>query len=430
MKSDKLMEKIMPVVDGMQKNIYVSSITNGMMGTMGVMMASAIFQLIYSFPITPWTNFLQSIGLYSLLTTVVNICNLTAIFMVFNIGRTLGEKKGVDGIQTGLASLLCFLIITPLEEVAGDFGSTIYINTSWLGAQGIFTAMIVALIAPTLYAFCINHNIVIKLPAAVPEFVSKNLSGIPSALATVVPFVAIRGIFEMTAWGSFTSFIYSMIQTPLSGLGNSLPAHLAAVAICCFLWWCGVHGTLVVLGAAMAVWSTATIQNLTAFNAGEPIPFLLSSVTFFLILQFTGGPGCLFGLYVNMAFFSKSERFKAQGKLSLVPGFFNIIEPTVFGVPVVLNPVLLVPFVGLPVVCYILYYVLASIGIIGVPAVNLTVMVLPGPIAGFLLGGGISLGIFMLAILALSVVVYYPFFKVLDNQALKEEQALAAQKSK
>lgn len=95
MKSDKLMEKIMPVVDGMQKNIYVSSITNGMMGTMGVMMASAIFQLIYSFPITPWTNFLQSIGLYSLLTTVVNICNLTAIFMVFNIGRTLDRKSVV-----------------------------------------------------------------------------------------------------------------------------------------------------------------------------------------------------------------------------------------------------------------------------------------------------------------------------------------------
>lgn len=425
MKSDKLMEKIMPAIEGMQQNIYVSSITNGMMGTMGVMMASAIFQLIYSFPITPWTNLLQNIGLYDLLTTVVNICNLTAIFMVFNIGRTLGEKKGVDGIQTGLAALLCFLIITPLDNIEGAN----YLNTSWLGAQGIFTAMIVALLAPSLYAFCINKNIVIKLPEAVPEFVSKNLSSIPSALVTVVPFVALRGIFGMTAWGSFTSFIYAMIQTPLSGLGNSLPAHLAAVAICCFLWWCGVHGTLVVLGAAMAVWSAATIENLTAFNAGDPIPFLLSSVTFFLILQFTGGPGCLFGLYVNMAFFSKSERFKAQGKLSLVPGFFNIIEPTVFGVPVVLNPILLVPFVGLPLLSYILYYICASIGIIGVPAVNLTVMVLPGPIAGFLLGGGISLGIFVLAILALSVVVYYPFFKVLDNQALKEEREIAAAKA-
>ena len=143
MKTDKLLEKIMPAVNVMQENIYIKSITTGMMGTMGVMMASAIFQLIYSFPVEPWTNLLQSIGLYGLLTTVVNICNMTAMFMVFNIGRNLGEMKGVDGTQTGIASLLCFLIITPLDSIEGAN----YLNTSWLGAQGIFTAMIVAMLA-------------------------------------------------------------------------------------------------------------------------------------------------------------------------------------------------------------------------------------------------------------------------------------------
>lgn len=145
-------EKLMPAVGKMQENIYVSAITAGMMNAMPVLMASAIFQLVYSFPIPAWTNFLQSIGLYGLLTTVVNVCNLTALFIVFGIGRALGDKKGVDGVQCGLAALLCFLIITPLDVM--ETGT--YINTGSLGAQGIFTAIIVALVAPSLYAFCIR----------------------------------------------------------------------------------------------------------------------------------------------------------------------------------------------------------------------------------------------------------------------------------
>ena len=146
-------EKLMPAVGKMQENIYVSSITGGMMNAMPVLMASAIFQLIYSFPIPAWTNFLQSIGLYGLLTTVVDVCNLTALFIVFGIGRTLGDKKGVDGVQCGLAALLCFLIITPLDVL--ETGT--YISTSSLGAQGIFTAIIVALVAPSLYALSLIH---------------------------------------------------------------------------------------------------------------------------------------------------------------------------------------------------------------------------------------------------------------------------------
>lgn len=416
-------EKLMPAVGKMQENIYVSAITAGMMNAMPVLMASAIFQLFYSFPIPAWTNFLQSIGLYGLLTTVVNVCNLTALFIVFGIGRALGDKKGVDGVQCGLSALLCFLIITPLDVL--ETGT--YISTSSLGAQGIFTAIIVALVAPSLYAFCIRKNIVIKMPAAVPEFVSKSFSGIPASLVTVVPFVAVRGLFSMTSWGSFTGFIYQVVQTPLTALGNSLPAHLIAIFVSCFLWWCGMHGTLVVFGACMAIWTAPMIENLNAYNAGLPIPYVLSLMSFFMIVQFLGGPGCLFGLYLNLAFATKSERYKATGKMCLVPGMFNIIEPVVYGLPIVMNPVLLVPFCGLPVVFYLAYYLLASAGIIGIPCVSLQVMCIPAPIAGFLLGGGVRLGIFCLICLAISCVVYYPFVKILDAQALKEEKATAAQ---
>lgn len=414
----------MPAVDKMQNNIFISSITEGMMNAMPVLMASAFIQLFYSIPIAPWTALLQNIGLYSLLTTVVDICNMSALFMVFGIGRALGDKKGINGVNAGLASLLCLLIVTPLTT---DANGAAAVSTSSFGAQGIFTAMIVALLSSSIYTFFVQKNIVLKFPDAVPPFVSKSFAGIPAALATVLPFVAIRGLFAMTPFGSMTTFIYAMIQAPLTSLGNSLPAHLIATFLCCLLWWLGVHGTLVIMSVGMAIWQAPAIANLTAYNAGEPLPFVLSFLTFFMIIQFMGGPGCMFGLYLNMAFVTKSERYKALGKLNLVPGLFNIIEPTVYGLPIVLNPILLIPFCGLPVLFYLAYYLLASAGIIGIPCVQLSIMVLPGPIAGFLLGGGISLGIFVLACLAISCVVYFPFVKILDAQALKEEAKLVEQ---
>ena len=419
-KMDRFINKILPAVNKFQSNTYVSSIMEGMMNSMPVLMAGAILQLIYSFPITAWTNFLTKTGLYSLLGTVVTICNMVALFMVFGIGRVLGNKKGIDGVTSGFAALLCFLIITPLT--VDEAGSTL-INTSWFSAQGIFTAIVVALTSASLYSFCVKKNIVIKLPEAVPDFVAKSFEGIPAALLTVIPFIAIRGLFNATSFGSFSQFIYSIVQAPLVGLGNSLPSHLLAMLIACFLWWLGIHGSLVVLSVYMVVLQSPMIENITAKAMGQPIPWVLSFLSFFLILQFMGGPGCLFGLYVDMALFSKSERYKAQSKLSLVPGLFNIIEPTVYGLPIVMNPILLLPFLGLPIIIYLAYYFLATAGIIGIPCVGLTIMVLPGPIAGFLLGGGISLGIFVLAALALSCLVYYPFIKILDAQALKQEKA-------
>lgn len=424
---DKVIAKVMPIANVMQNNLYISAITRGMMSTMPVLMAGAFFQLVYSLPIPAWTELMANLGVTGVLTSVVDLCNLSALFMVLAIANNLGGRLGVDSFLSAVISLLCFLVLTPIDSV--DLGSgrpSAVLQISFLGAQGIFTAMIVAVVATSVYAFFIKKDIKLNLPDSVPEFVSKSFEGIPASLLTIVPFVILRAAFGATAWGSFTGFIYNMLQAPLTSLGNTFPAHLVATLILCLLWWCGVHGTLVILGVLMAVMTEATLANVAAAGAGEPIPFMFSTITFFLVNQFMGGPGCLFGLYANLAFFTKSERYKAQGKISLIPGLFNIIEPTVFGLPVVLNPVLLFPFVCVPVIVYTAYYLLASAGIIGVPWVNLSAMVLPGPIAGFILGGGLGLGIFVLAAMAFSVVAYYPFVRALDRQALKDEAAAAA----
>ena len=150
-------------------------------------------------------------------------------------------------------------------------------------------------------------------------------------------------------------------------------------------------------------------------------------MSFFMIVQFLGGPGCLFGLYLNLAFTTKSERYKATGKMCLVPGMFNIVEPVVYGLPIVMNRFCWCRSAACRWCCIWLIICWPIAGIIGIPCVSLQVMCIPAPIAGFLLGGGVRLGLFCLACLAISCVVYYPFVKILDTQALKEEQANAAQ---
>lgn len=416
--------KLMPVVSKMQSNTYISAITQGMMGAMPILMGAAIFQLIYSLPITPWQNLLQNCGLYGLLTTVTSICNLTAIYMVLAIGKTLGEKIGLGGWHGAFTSVVCFFMITPLTTIQeeGAWSPTVLINTDFLGAQGIITAIIIALIAPTIFNFFLKKNWVINLPDSVPAFVADSFKSLPPSILTLLPFIVVRGLFSLTSYGDLTSFIYSVVQLPLTSVGNSFGGHLVIMIVCCLLWWCGVHGTLVIFPIINMLMQAPLLQNIEAVNSGNPAPYLLSIMTFFIILQFIGGPGCMFGLNADLAFFTKSQRYKAQGKLCLIPGFFNIIEPTVYGLPVVLNPILLIPFLAAPIIIYTLMYICLNIGLFATPVVNIGIMVMPGPIVGFLLGGGIGLGIFCIVACIISMVIYFPFVKVLDAQALKIEK--------
>lgn len=420
-------EKVQAGAVKIQSNKWMRAMAGSMASLMAILMTGAIVSLINGLPIGGWyTDFLTKTGIGPLLTAIVSICNLTAIFMALAMGFGLAKEHGENTFQGALLSLLCFFILTPIESIEG--GS--YLNTSWLGAQGIFSAMICAILATYISHVISKRGWKIKLPEVVPEFVAKPFEAMIPVFITVIPFIMLRAIFEASSFGCFHQFIYSMVATPLLSLGNSFPAHLLALFVACLLWWVGIHGTLVVFTVMMGILSVPALANLEAYNAGQPLPYLLSMMTLFVAIQFMGGPGCMFGLYVNMALFAKSERYKALGKVAVVPGMFNIIEPVVYGFPIVLNPIMAVPFIITPQVVYIVLYILMKMGIVGVPVIMLQVMTLPGPIAGFLLGGGISLGIFLLVACVLSIFIYMPFFKICDANALKEEKAIALETSK
>lgn len=421
-KNNNFLKKVSKIAGKFQNNLIVSSITQGMMSTMGVLMGSAIINIVINLPIEAWKTFLTNIGLMKPLSEVVQIANCVGIFMSFGIGKTIAEKMGVKNpVQAGVISLFSFLICTPLVAETTDYGVSYMMGLDLLGAQGVITAMLVGIIAGSLFTKMSNSKFIIKMPDSVPPFVSQSFEDLPSFLVTIIPFVIVRIIFGLTSFGCFTSFVNTILQIPLIAVGNSLIGHLVILVACSLLWWLGMHGTLIIYPALMVLTYAPLTENIAAVASGSPAPNLLSMMTLLMIIQAIGGPGCLFGLYIDMAFFTKSERYKAQGKLQLVPGLFNVIEPAVYGMPIVLNFMLLIPFVLLPVTVYLLLYLCLKIGLFTTPIALVSVF-LPGPVLGFLAGGGIGFGIFIISMCVLSCVVYYPFVKVLDRQALEEEK--------
>lgn len=427
----------MEVVDKIQNNKILKQLGNSMMALMPALMAGAIFSLLKGLPIGDWyTDFLTNTGLAALFETGVAVCQLMGLFVVFSLPYHIAKEEGEDGFVAGILGIISFLLVTPLSvEHITEAGEVITvanaIPTSWLGAQGMFSGIIIGFFVGYVFVFLMKKNLKIKLPEQVPEFVSKSFEGIIPGLLISVIFIAIRGLFSMTSYGSMHACIYGLIQTPLMNITGNLGAMLLIIFVAHILWWFGIHGTLCVISIAMVLYQPQAMINLEAYMAGQPIDpsatTILTYMFFFVFLQFLGGPGCLFGLTVDMALFSKSERYKAMGKLSVVPCFFNIIEPVIYGFPIVMNPVMLIPFILCPVLFATVGYFLMLSGIVGIPVVMLNVMTIPGPIAGFLLGGGVSLGIMMIIMVVLSVVIYFPFFKICDARAYKEEQEIAVQ---
>lgn len=433
MKLDKMQEKIVVVASKMQSNTAIQILSRSMTKLMPALMIGALCSLITGLPLGDgYTEFLAKTGLSTLLSDVNTIAQLMGLWCALSIGAGIAEVYGEDRMTAGVMGLMCFLICSPLSTtVTSSAGETIAVTgvlaTSNLGSIGMFAALITSAAGSSLYCWLMTKNIKIKLPDSVPEFVSKSFEGIVPGIITVLPFMVLRVIFANTSYGSLNSAIYAWVQAPLQGLGATLPAMLLVIFLTSLFWWFGLHGTLVMLSIVQLLYYPQMLENLNAFMAGTPLDpsgtVVLSYLFWFLFIQFFGGPGMLLGLDINMLLFAKSEKYKALGKLAIVPGFFNIIEPVVYGFPIVMNPTLFIPFCFGPVIYAVLGYFLMTAGIVGYPVANVAVMTIPAPIVGFLLGGGISLGIFVLVGIVYSVVIYMPFFKACDIMAQREEAA-------
>ena len=416
-KITNLFNKMNPWFDKLGANPYLQAVSGAMMATLGPLFIGSMSVLIVV--LMGMVPALAKLNKLTELLTKVNTMTLgalavyIAVLIAYHLVKKLDEDE--DPISASVISLLSFLIITPLGKMADD---SMGIPTNWLGAQGVFSALIVGLVSARLYLAIKHRGWTIKMPAGVPPMVTKTFEALIPTILIGLLFALVDLSFSLTSFGSMHQFVYSIIQEPLKGVGGSIAAMILLSLLQQVLWFFGIHGTNVIMPLVTPLWLAMDVENLNAVQAGLTPPNIVG-LAFFNIITWSGlGLGL-----VLLMLRAKSKQYRQVGKISVVPALFGITEPVIFGTPLVLNFDLAFPFITNNTIALILAYVLTKLGIV---AKFIGVQAIFGLPLGFhaAVEGSISIILLQLFIqLVLSPVLWYPWFKRLDLRTDREEQA-------
>ena len=404
-----------PIAHKVSSFKVVKGLMSGMMSTMPVTLGVALLSIIIGLPIQPLQAFLTSTGMSATISDVLVVTmNLGAIYMCASVSYAYGKVLENKGLTSTVAAIGVLLLLIPLGHA--EDGST-FIATSYLGSSGLFVALLVALIVPKALNFLMKH-MAIPMPDSVPQFVTDSLSPMFCAIVIFTTAALVKWGMGMTSFGDVFNLINSTIATPVMFLGSSPWAVVIYFTLCNLLFFFGIHPS-VLMGVYMPVIQACALANTEAFVAGQPLPYLS------FIIMFSVGSVDALGMELALLT-AKSERYKALSKIALVPALFNISEPIIFGTPIAMNPYMFIPYILLkPVAC-----IAAAVGLmLGLGnAFNPTIsmpFVVPLPISNFFTGG-IGLVAIVLAAILLVGLLFIPFVKMADKEALAEEAAAKA----
>ncbi|MDR2803461.1 MAG: PTS transporter subunit EIIC [Treponema sp.] len=428
---DFLNQKVVPYLLKIINTKTVQSFKNGMLYIMPLTIIGSIFLLLANFPWKPVVNLLTALKLIGPLNQVVGATfGIMALVAVAAIAFEYCKTENVaGGLNAGIIALACFLIVQE-SFVVTDSGTYIFdvIDKSWCGGKGIIAAILIGLITGRVYVFFIKKNIRIKLPDGVPEGIANSFNGLIPGLTmffgAVIVYMVFNNLWHITA----IEAIYVVIQMPLQGMTDSLPGAIMLALTVPFLWFFGVHGSSIA-GAVMGpILQANMLENQAILDSGIPLTVAngghIVTQQFMDQFQTVTGGGMTIGIVLFISFFAKSMQNKQLGKLTLIPAFFNINEPILFGIPVVLNPIMAVPFVMMPVISSIILYFCQYTGIVPLFGAIMVPWTTPPVISGFIVGG-VRVAILQTLILALSFFVYLPFIRKVDQMNLEVEKVSA-----
>lgn len=352
--------------------------------------------------------------------------SIATIFVTLGIGYYVCKLQNVEPLYGAAVSFVAFLLLTPFEAPIGDTGEMLgsVLAIDRLGAKGMFIGMFAAFIAAYIYSAIVNKNWTIKMPPSVPPAVSKSFSALIPACLTLTLFLALRIIFTFTPWQNAHDFVYQIIQAPLTSLGKGLIPTLVAIFSIQLLWFFGLHGQIIVNSVMDPIWNTLSLENLNAFQAGEAVS---NVVTKQFVETFTvglGGTGMTLIVVLSMLVFMKSKQLKEVGKLSAPAAIFNVNEPVIFGLPIVLNPIIVIPWILGPMLATGAAYFAMSSGLVPLTTGVAVPWTTPVLLSGFLATNSIQGALLQLVQMGIVFIVWLPFLKALDKQNYMEEKNL------
>lgn len=381
-----------------------------------------------------WANSFDKIAALTLIAYKCSMGILT-LYFAFVIGfeytKIYAEEDGLnlDPINGGLLSVFAFFMTIP--EITFSKGAMALVANEttingWsvggdslarLSTSGLFTGILMAVLTVQLYRLCVVKNWVVKMPDAVPEGVSRSFTALIPAFVVAVTVIFISGIFIL-----FGTDIYKVIAIPfgfVKNITNSIGGIIVIYFLIHALWLVGIHGANIVMGLVNPILLANMAENVNGAHFAFAGEFTNAYVTI-------GGSGATLGVCIFMALFARSEQLKMLGRASIGSSLFNINEPLIFGLPIVYNPFLAIPFLLSPVVTALVAFIVVDLNIVK-KAIIQTPWPTPGGLGAYLGSGDIKAAILAIVCVVLAFLIWFPFIKYYDNKLLAEERAVVAE---
>ena len=424
------MEKIIAAVDRMKpffekvsNNPYLRAIRDGFVSCLPVILFSSLFILVACIPEIwdfKWDDYVSgllwqaygySMGILSVLMVATIAKSLTD-----NFNHKLPKLRQINTVSVMIVSIICFLLLS-VEGV--DKG----IATEFMGTKGLLSAFVVAFTVPNIYKFFVGHGITIKLPEEVPHYIAQTYADLFPLAASITFFWVFSFVFRDVTGMLFGNWILELFKPLFQAADGYIGIALIYGAMAMF-WFVGIHGPSIVEPAVTAIYIANIELNLQMVQAGEHATAILTHPTSYFVATL-GGTGATLMFCAMCAFIAKSKQLRTVGRSSFIPVIFAVNEPILFGAPIVLNPVLFVPFILAPIANVWLYKFFVDV--LGMNAFSYILpWTTPGTI-GLIVATGFAKLSFFLAplLLVVDAVIYYPFFRAYDKQLVEREALIA-----
>ncbi|MBU8657844.1 PTS cellobiose transporter subunit IIC [Bacillus pumilus] len=430
---DKISAILVPIAGRLNNNRYLGVLRDAFMLAFPLTIFGSIMVVLMNLP------FLDKIMSQTALEGVQSALNIApsatisimSVFVVFGIGYYLSKSYDVEAVFGGVIALASFLLLTPfLLEQEGGASIAGVIPVDRLGAKGMFLGMITGFLSAEIYRYFVQKKFVINMPQGVPPAVSKSFAALIPATLTLTTFLLINIIITQGFKTNMHDLIYHAIQAPLVGLGSGIIPTLIAVFFIQILWFFGLHGQIIINSVMDPIWNTLSIQNLESYTKTGEVPNIISKQFIEIYTVGMGGTGMTLAVVFTILIFLKSKQLKQVAKLGLGPGLFNVNEPIIFGLPIVMNPLILIPWILAPMVITCISYFAMVSGIVPPPTgVNIPWTV-PIFISGIMATNSLAGGLLQLFNLMIVFVIWFPFLKFIDRMNVKNEKITTTEKTK
>lgn len=425
----KLNDLLSPVAAKIGNQRHLKAISSGMMFGLPFIVIGSFFLIFANPPINidrynpetanffmkfmaGWKDF--AVANYDLITAPYNLTmGIIGLISVFGIAFSLASEYKINPSMNGMVASVIFLMVcTPVMEGT--------INLNYLGTNGLFVAILIGLLVVEVNLVFEVRNIKLKLPDTVPPMVATFINTLVPLLTNIILFYGINLIFLLTTKKIFPETVMQIL-TPATNIAGSLGGFLLIVTLGNILWLFGINGSSIIFPIVFTLGMAQTGLNAEQMANGETMTHLMNLQMF--RISVLGGAGGTLGLVLLMIR-SKVSEYRTIGKLSLIPGICSINEPVIFGLPIVFNPILAIPFLITPIISLLLTYFAQSVGLISVGFI-VDPSFTPFFAQAYLSSMDWRNIVFCFVLILISVVIYYPFFKVMENNKTKlveEEQ--------